>query len=1184
MSGHLLSKRDGGFKLAFARSHEKGDHFYMPRLSLIDSPNHTKLHHIFLSHSSGDFVDLIVLLTLVAVLAMSPLAIVAQEEKAAEKAATQRPRQEASPSPSPEPAKSADEKKPEEEKKPADPMSPPTFNGLRFRSIGPAFTSGRVIGFAVDPNNPARYFVAAASGGVWKTINSGTTWTPVFDNEGSYSIGAIALDPKNPLTVWVGTGENNSQRSVSYGNGVYKSDDGGRTWKNVGLKSSEHIGRIAIDPRDANVVYIAVQGPLWGPGGDRGLFKTIDGGKTWKNILSISENTGVTDVVIDQQNPDTMYAASYQRRRHMWTLINGGPESALYKSTDAGASWNKLKNGLPTTEMGRIGLAISPVDSNVVYATIEAADRKGGIFRSSDRGGSWERRNEFDSAAMYYARIVADPKDVDRIYLMNVFLMVSDDGGRTLRRLGEKSKHVDNHEIWINPNNTDHYLVGCDGGVYESHDKGVNWDFKKNLPVMQLYDVTTDNAMPFYNVYGGAQDNFNVGGPSRTRSASGITNGDWFVTLGGDGFRSQVDPEDPNIVYSSLQNGVLSRFNKRTGERMGIQPQVGRGEEPLRWNWDSPFIISPHSHTRLYFAADKLFRSDDRGDSWQVISGQLSRGLDRDKLPVMGKIWGIDAVAKNASTAFFGNASAVAESQKKEGLIYVGTDDGLIRITEDGGKTWRKLDKFPGVADMAYVSRIIASNHEANTVYAAFDNHQNADFKPYILRSTDAGRTWVSIKSNLPVNGPVLAIAEDHVNPNLLFTGTEFGLYFSIDGGQKWVQLKGNLPTISVRDLNIQKRENDLVVGTFGRGIYILDNYTPLRLLKPEMLKQEAVVFPVKDALMYIQSQPLGGRGKVFQGESFYTAENPPFGATVTYYLKDAIKTRKEKRQESEKEAEKKGLSVPWPSQTDLRAEEEDEPPTVIVTVTDSAGRVVRRLTGPITAGMQRVSWDLRHPSPALPPPPNPEGDDPFADPPAGPLVMPGTYKVSVAKRVGGVFTPLGQPQEFQVVVEGQESMPAADRASLVDFQQKTARLQRAVSGALEAANALKPRLVAIRRALLDTPSAPESLLNEATMLDKRTSDILRFLRGDTAARQRNMITPPSISERVGGIVGAQRMSTSRPTGTQQGQYTAASGEFEGVLAQLRQLIEGDLARLEKQMEASGAPWTPGRIPEWKDQ
>jgi photosystem II stability/assembly factor-like uncharacterized protein len=1084
------------------------------------------------------------------------------------------------PSPSPSPSASPT---PEGSPTPRDPLSTPTFNGLRFRSIGPAFTSGRVIGFAVDPKNPAKYFVGVASGGVWKTVNAGNTWTPVFDTEGSYSIGAIVLDPKNPLVVWVGTGENNSQRSVSYGNGVYKSEDGGRSWKNVGLKTSEHIGRIAIDPKDSNIVYVASQGPLWGTGGERGLFKTSDGGKTWKNILNISENTGVTDVVIDPDDPNTIYCASYQRRRHMWTLINGGPESAIYKSTDAGATWNKLRAGLPTVELGRIGLAISPVDSNVIYATVEAADRKGGIFRSSDRGGSWERRNEFDSTAMYYARIVADPKDVDRVYVMNVFLMVSDDGGRTLRRLGEKSKHVDNHDIWIDPDNTDHYLVGCDGGVYESFDRGTNWDFKSNLPVPQFYDIATDNEKWFYNVYGGTQDNFSFGGPTRTRSASGIVNSDWFVTNGGDGFRSQVDPEDPNTIYASLQHGVIVRFDKRTGERIGIQPQPGPKDDPPRWNWDTPFIISPHLHTRLYMASDRLYRSDDRGDSWTVISGQLSRNLDRDKLPVMGRVWSIDAVAKNASTAFYGNASAVAESQKKEGLIYVGTDDGLVNITEDGGKNWRRLDKFPGVGDMPYVSKIITSNHDANTAYVSFDNHQNADFKPYLLKTTDAGRTWVSLSANLPKNGPVWSIAEDYVNPNLLFVGTEFGLYFSIDGGQKWIQLKGGLPTIAVRDLVIQKRENDLVVGTFGRGIYVLDNYTPLRLLKPEMLRQEAAVFPVKDALMYIQSQPLGGRGKSFQGESFFTAENPPFGATVTWYLKDALKTRKEKRQEAEKEAEKKGAAVGWPTREQLRAEEEEDPPAIVVTITDTNNRVVRRLTGPVTAGMQRLTWDLRDPSANLPAPPPPDADPDF-EPPSGPLVMPGAYKAQVAKRVDGIVTPIGPVQEFQVVVEGQENMPAADRTSLVEFQQKAARLQRAVSGANQAANALTPRLAAIKRAIAETPSLPSNLYEDAMTLEKRKNDIVRALNGDAAARARNMNTPPSINDRVGYVVGAQRMSTSRPTQTQHNQYEAAAQDFQTVLVQLRQLIEVDLARLEKQLEAAGAPWTPGRIPEWKDQ
>jgi len=1072
----------------------------------------------------------------------------------------------------------------EEEGRPRDPMSTPTFAGLRFRSIGPAFTSGRVIGFAVEPNNPSHYFVASASGGVWKTVNNGNTWTPVFDREGSYSIGCIALDPKNPLTVWVGTGENNSQRSVSYGSGVYKSDDGGKTWRNVGLKNSEHIGRIAIDPKDSNIVYVAAQGPLWGPGGDRGLYKTTDGGKTWNHVLKISDNTGVSDVEIDPNNPETIYATAYQRRRHMWTLIDGGPESAIYKSTDAGATWNRVRAGLPTGDMGRIGLAISPVDTNVIYATIESGDRKGGIFRSNDRGGSWEKRNDFDAGAMYYGHVVADPKDVDRIYIMNVFLMVSDDGGRTLRRLGEKSKHVDNHDIWIDPNNNEHYLVGCDGGVYESWDRGANWYFKSNLPVTQLYDVTTDNATPFYNVFGGAQDNFAFGGPSRTRNASGIVNSDWWVTQGGDGFRTQVDPEDPNTIYAELQNGNLVRDDKVTGQRHGITPEVGRNEDPLRWNWDSPFIISPHSHTRLYFASNKLYRSDDRGDSWKLISGELSRALDRDKLQVMGKVWSMDAVAKNQSTAFFGNASALAESPKKEGLIYVGTDDGLIQITDDGGKSWRKVEKIGDVPELAYVSRIVASVNDPNTVYVAFENHQNADFKPYLFKSTDAGRTWTSIKANLPANQPVWGIAEDHVNPNLLFVGTEYGLFFTVDGGQKWIQMRGGLPTIQVRDIAIQRRENDLVLGTFGRGFYILDNYTPLRSVTPEMLKQEAALFPVKDALMYIQAQPIGGRGKSFQGESFFTAENPPFGATFTYYLKEELKTRKAKRQDAERAASRSGASVRLPSGAELSTEEQEEAPAVIFVITDSQGKVIRRLTGPVTAGFQRVNWDLRYPASSLPPPPNPEGEDPFAEPPGGPLVMPGTYKVSMMKRTDGVTTPLGQSQEFQVIVDGQDRMSPADRIALVEFQQKAARLQRAVQGATQAANTLTPRFAAIRRALIETPSAPESLLNDAATLEKRKNEILKALSGDQALRQRNFNLPPSINERVGSVVGASRMSTARPTQTQVDQYTHAAAEFEGVLGQLRQLIEVDLQALEKKMEAAGAPWTPGRIPDWKDQ
>ena len=1055
-----------------------------------------------------------------------------------------------------------------------DRRSSATFSGLKLRSIGPALTSGRVSAFAVDPNNRAHYYVAAASGGVWETTNDGTSWTPVFEHEGAYSIGAVAIDPKNPFVVWVGTGENNSQRSVGYGDGVYRSDDGGKTWKNMGLKKSDHIARILIDPRNSDVVYVASQGPLWGPGGDRGLFKTTDGGKTWKDVLSISENTGVTDVVMDPTNPDILYAASYQRRRHVWTLIDGGPESAIYKSTDAGETWKKITNGLPTVDLGRIGLAVSPVKPNVLYATVEAAEGKGGIFRSTDYGETWEKRNSFNEIAMYYGTIYVDPKDVNRIYVMGTHIMVSDDGGKTLHPMSEKWKHVDSHAMWIDPHDPDYYLVGCDGGVYESFDRAKNWDFKSNLPITQFYDVTVDNSKPFYYVYGGTQDNNSLGGPSQTRSASGITDFDWFITASGDGFQSRVDPEDPNTIYAESQYGGLVRFNRKTGQMVGIQPQQGKDEPPLRWEWDSPLIISPFAHTHLYFAANKLFRSTDRGDTWKEISGDLTRQLDRDKLKVMGKIWNVDAVAKSASTSFYGTCTAISESPLKEGLLYVGTDDGLIQVTDDGGKTWRKTDKFPGVPELAYVTRVVASQHDVNTVYAAFDNHKSEDFTPYILKSTDQGRTWVSIKSNLPANGPVLAFAEDYVDPNLLFVGTEFGLFFSNDGGKNWIQLKGNFPTIAVNDLAVQKRENDLVLATFGRGFYILDNYSPLRTADAKLLSENGVLFPVKNAMLYIQSQPYGGTGKAALGESFFTVPNPPFGATFTYYLKESLKTRKEIRQEEEKKAEKSGTALSYPTHEELTAESMEPSPAIELRVTDESGNVVRKLSGPVTSGIHCVSWDLTYPDMVVG-----KHDDG-----SGPLAMPGKYTVALYQRVDGKLTQLSEPQSFTVYVEGTDTMPAADREALVAFQKKVTKLNGVIYGTIQTANDLKNRLGLIKEALKQTPSSVENLWSQVYAIEAANDSILIALRGNETLRALNENTPISISERVNTILGNEAMSTARPPQTDITSYKIASEEFAQQLGKLKNLIEVDMKNLEREMQAAGSPWTPGRLPEWKDE
>jgi photosystem II stability/assembly factor-like uncharacterized protein len=1072
------------------------------------------------------------------------------------------------------------EKGGKDEKK--EPLSAPTFAGLKLRGIGPAFISGRVADIAVDPRHTGTYYVAAASGGVWKTVNSGTTFEPIFDGEGSYSIGCVTIDPNDSLVVWVGTGENNSQRSVSYGDGVYKSLDGGRHWQNLGLKSSEHIARIVVDPRNSDVVYVAAQGPLWSSGGDRGVYKTADGGKTWKRVLTISDNTGVTDLVMDPRNPDVLYAAAYQRRRHVWTLIDGGPESALYKTRDAGATWQKLTNGLPKEDKGRIGLALAPTDPDVVYATIEAARGGSGFFRSRDAGVNWEKRGStIASSPQYYQHIVVDPKVADRVYLLDTFNKVSDDGGKTFRLLGEASKHVDNHALWIDPANTDHLRATCDGGVYETWDRAVTWQWKANLPLAQLYRGDVDYALPFYNVVGGAQDNGSVAGPSRTQTVNGVTNREWVATDGGDGFVSKVDPEDPNTIYAQSQYGSVVRHDRRTGVVVEIQPQPRAGEPALRYNWDSPLIISPFSHTRLYMAANRLFRSDDRGDSWRAISPDLTRQVDRNKLKVMGRVWGVDAVAKNASTSFYGNIVSLTESPKQEGLIYIGTDDGLIQVTADDGAHWRKLERFPGVPENTYVANLTASRHDANTVFAAWDNHKMGDFKPYLAKSADRGATWTSIAGDLPARGTVYGFAEDHADPSLLFAGTEFGVYFTLDGGKKWIRLTGDMPTIAVRDIAIQRRESDLVLATYGRGFYILDDYSPLRMIDAKLLEQPAVVFPVKKAPMYVEIAPLGGYRKGFQGASLFAAPNPPYGAVFTYYLKDDIKDRKERRHEAEEKAEKAGKDVSYPSWDELRAEDREEPPVVEWTVADEEGNVIRHGTGPVSAGLHRVAWDLRFP-PAVPAGTAQGGDADFDGPPRGPLAAPGTYRVSLAQRVDGVLTPLGQPQSFAVEPVTYADVPAKDRAAELAFERKVSRLQRAVLGAVKSAEEAEHRLELIDKALLDTPAPDARWAADARQLRLRLKDLYEKIEGDKVIAEHNEPAPPAILQRLETSIAWGNMTA--PTHTQEEAYRIAGQEFGPVLDGLRQLVEVDLKRLEEQLESAGAPWTPGRVPHWQPE
>jgi photosystem II stability/assembly factor-like uncharacterized protein len=1056
------------------------------------------------------------------------------------------------------------------------------FGGLRFRGIGPASTSGRIGDLAVHPTDKRTWYVAVASGGVWKTTNAGTTWTPIFDDQGSYSIGCITIDPANPLTVWVGTGENNSQRSVAYGDGVYRSTDGGRSWTNMGLKASEHIARIVIDPRDSSVVYVAAQGPLWSAGGDRGLYKTTDGGRTWSRVLSAGEYTGVNDVALDPRTPDLLVATTYQRHRKVWGFIDGGPESGVHRSTDGGRTWTKSQRGLPDVDLGRIGLGVSPAKPDVVYAIVEAAEGRSGFYRSRDFGANWERMSGYVAGPpMYYNEIFPDPKNVDRVYSADVFNMVTDDGGRTFRRAGELFKHIDNHVIWIDPDDTDHLLVGSDGGLYESFDRAATWNFFGNLPLTQFYKVSVDNALPFYTVYGGTQDNNSLGGPSQTHTDHGIVNADWFITVVGDGFQTVVDPKDPNIVYSQSQHGVLNRLDRRTGDLMDIQPQEEAGEAPLRWNWDSPLIISPHLNTRLYFAANRLFRSDDRGDTWRAASADLTRQIDRNRLGMMGRVWSVDAVAKNTSTSFYGNIVALDESPGQEGLLYVGTDDGLVQVTEDGGTSWRRIEKFPGVPEMTYVSRLTASQHAPGTVYAGFNNHKNGDFKPYLLKSTDRGATWTSIASNLPERGSVYCLVEDHVDADLLFVGTEFGLFVTQDGGRRWTPLRGGLPVIQVRDLAIQRRENDLVVATFGRGFYILDDYTPLRAAKPAALTADATLFPVPSAPIYVPARPLALPDAATFGSSFFTAPNPPFGAVFTYHLKESLESRRARRQKADKDAAKKGEDTTYPPWDQLRAEDREETPEIVLTVTDGDGQVIRRLIGPTTAGFHRVAWDLRY-APGNPAALQPfAADSPYSSPPIGPMVAPGTYRVSLAKRVDGQLTAIGVAQAFTAAPLWSSSMSAADRRTLAAFEREVAALQRAVLASVSLASETGNRLALLKRALDDAPAAAPALRERAIALQNRLRDVQVVLTGDTTVARRSEPTPPSLVGRVQTIVYGQWMSTQAATATQRRGYEIVAGEFAKVLESLRTLVEVDLKALEGEAEAAGAPWTPGRVPRW---
>jgi len=1106
---------------------------------------------------------MIALLCSVAVLIAQPLPTRAGTPAAGEKSATTK----------------HEPKKPDEPGPPA--LEKLALDGLAFRSIGPAVTGGRVIDVEVNPRDHSEYYVASGHGSLWKTTNAGVTFSPVFDEQSSFSIGAVTLAPSNPNVVWVGTGENNAQSNVVPGDGVYKSEDGGKTWANMGLKESQQIGEIVVHPRNPNTVWVAAYGPHRTSGGDRGVFKTTDGGRTWVNVLHPGDNTGCWDLHMDPRDPDVLYAVAHQRQRYLTTLVTGGDESGIYKTTDGGTTWKRLEGGLPQKMVGRIGMNLSPVDPNRLYAVVDAKEKKDkGTYMSADAGASWTRVSDFVTTyPTYCQKLFCDPRNIDRVYAMDMFNQVSIDGGKTWSRLGEDKKHVDNHVLWIDPHDPRHMLSGNDGGLYESFDRAATWAFKANLPIAEIYKVTVDNAKPFYNVYIGTQDNNSLGGPSRTLNSSGITNGDWTFTEGGDGFQSQVDWADPNTVYSQAQFGALVRYDKRTGERLYLRGYEDSGKPAYRFDWDTPLLVSRHDHLRLYQGANMVLRSDDRGENWREISPDLTRGVPKEMHHLMGRSWSVDEMASKSD---FAHITALAESPLDEKRLYAGSGDGLLNYTHDGGKSWQRAE-FPGLPEFAGIHQITASPLDVNVAYAACNNFFAGDYAPYLYKTTDGGAHWVSINANLPVRGSTWSIGADDVDPDLLFVGTMTGLFVSNTSKIAWVKLKSGLPaTVQVMDLTMQRDAHDLVVSTFGRGVYILDDYTPLRSLTAKTLEAPQALFPVPDAAMFVEADPMGFPGVGFQGASFFSAPNPEVGATITYYVKDDYKSLKKQRDEAEKKLQDAGKDVSYPSHERLKQEANEEEPYLLFVISDAEGRAVRKLKQPIKAGVHRVVWDFRT-SPvgpiALTPPADPA---PWDEPEHGYMVPPGSYQVTMYRYQDGKLTALGSAQAIQCKPLHLETMPPAGQEALRAFNEKVAALSRAISAADAHRGRLSEMLPFLEAAAMSTPKLDESQLAELSSIKARLKEINEELNGDDLLPRYEGQARMSLKGRTDLIVGSLWSTTSEPTGTYERAYDEAHATFGKVLAELRSVHDRTRA-FEDQLERSGAPYTPGRMPVWEE-
>ena len=1050
---------------------------------------------------------------------------------------------------------------------------------LELRGIGPAVMGGRIADIAIHQDDPSTWYIAVGSGGVWKTENAGITWDPIFDGQKSYSIGCVSIDPNNPQTIWVGTGENVSGRHVAWGDGVYKSLDGGKSWNQMGLVNSEHIGKILIDPRNSDVVFVANEGPLWSAGGERGVYKTSDGGASWEKVLDIDENTGVTDIEFDPSNPDVIYAAAYQRRRTTWSLMAGGPNSGIYKSGNHGKDWRKITKGLPSGDMGKIGLGVTKADASRVYATIEASSKEKGFYRSDDKAESWKKMNSYISGGTgphYYQEIEVSPTNPDLIYQMDVFLHISEDGGKIFDYLGNgREKHSDNHAMWIDPNNGKHLIAGTDGGLYESFDQGTKWRHFSNMPISQFYKLGLDNAEPFYNIVGGAQDLGTLIGPSRTMNNEGVRNQDWYVPLGADGYESVFDPEDPNTVYMEIQQGLLHRLDRRTEEVLNIQPQAGPNDPPERWNWDSPLIVSPHDSKTLYFGSQRLWKSENRGNSWTTISDDLTTNTNRYELEIADKVWSVNDLYDNGAMSKYATLTAISESPITEGLLYTGSDDGLINISENSGDNWRKSGRLPGVPDRSFIQDVEASNHDENTVFAVADAHKFGNYKPYIFMSTNRGISWSSISGDLPEGTIVWVIKQDHVDENLLFIGTEYGIYVSLNKGKNWTMLNKGVPPIAFRDIELHQRDGDLVGATFGRGFYVLDDYSSLRNISDAVSSEASVLFEIRDAWRYIPSVPMQAKGMPSQGSSSFRSENPPYGAVFTYLVKDLPETSSQIRKNKEKDLKKQNASIPFPGWDALESEKTEAKAQILFLITDENGERIRWIKGASSNGLHRTAWDLKRP-PSSPINLNkPKFVPPWAGAAEGPLVAPGKYTAQMYLLFDGEMASQGEAKSF-MVKDVNANNSKVDQAQIAAFKKKTNDLQREISNAGRKLGEISERLRYIKEALVQTPNAEEKHFEKYDKLNSELAALRKQIYGNQVKQQLDESRAPSISSRVGNVTWGHWGTTQMQTATQKKNIEIAEKEFTEFKTNLSDYLDS-LKEYEAELESIEAPWTKGR-------